>query len=225
MNDEQTFRLILLAGFVIFMPIGVYHRLKSRTNEKLDRRQEGLFILVTLRLTGLAAMAGWVTYLVNPVRMAWAAVPLPAWLRWTGVGLALCAGLLIIWTFRNLGRNLTDTVVTRKEHTLITTGPYRWGAASLILRGGAGVPRKLPRRGQRVSLRHRLHGGPVARDPHPEGRSEPPRPVRRRLSELHAAHRPVRAPSVTVIESPDAGEALHRFVSSARPVMMRAPRL
>jgi protein-S-isoprenylcysteine O-methyltransferase Ste14 len=71
-------------------------------------------------------MAGWVTYLVNPVRMAWAAVPLPAWLRWTGVGLALCAGLLIIWTFRNLGRNLTDTVVTRKAHTLVTTGPYRW---------------------------------------------------------------------------------------------------
>ena len=58
MSDDQLFRLILLAGFVIFMPIGIYHRLRSRTGEKLDRRQEGIFILVALRLAGLAGTAG-----------------------------------------------------------------------------------------------------------------------------------------------------------------------
>ena len=126
MNDDQLFRLILLAGFVVFMPIGAYHRLKSRTGEKLDRRQEGLFILVTLRLVGLAGVAGLIAYLINPACMAWAAVPLPVWLRWTGVGLALIGGLLLVWMFRTLGRNLTDTVVTRKQHTLVTNGPYRW---------------------------------------------------------------------------------------------------
>ena len=126
MSDDQLFRLILLAGFVIFMPIGIYHRLKARTGEKLDRRQEGLFILVTLRLAGLAGMAGLIAYLINPTCTAWAAVSLPIWLRWVGVGLALIAGLLLVWMFRTLGRNLTDTVVTRKEHTLVTTGPYRW---------------------------------------------------------------------------------------------------
>ena len=26
----------------------------------------------------------------------------------------------------NLGKNLTDTVVTRKDHTLVTRGPYRY---------------------------------------------------------------------------------------------------
>ena len=126
MSDDELFRLILLAGFVIFMPIGIYHRLKARTGEKLDRRQEGLFILVTLRLAGVAGIAGLIAYLINPACMAWAAVPLPVWLRWTGVGLGLIAGLLLVWTLRNLGKNLTDTVVTRKEHTLVTTGPYRW---------------------------------------------------------------------------------------------------
>ena len=34
------------------------------------------------------------------------------------------AGGLLIWTFRSLGKNLTDTVVTRREHTLVTSGPY-----------------------------------------------------------------------------------------------------
>jgi len=126
MNDDRLFRLILLAGFVIFMPIGIYHRLKARTGEKLDRRQEGMFILIGLRLVGLAGMAGLIAYLIDPAYMAWAAVPLPVWLRWTGVGLALIAGSLLVWMFRTLGRNLTDTVVTRKQHTLVTNGPYRW---------------------------------------------------------------------------------------------------
>src|SRR5437016_8230434 len=113
MSDDQLFRLILLAGFVILVPIAVCHRLKSRTGEKLDRRQEGLFILVTLRLIGVAGMTGFIAYLVNPANMAWAAVPLPVWLRWTGVGLGIIAGLLLTWMFRTLGKNLTDTVVHR----------------------------------------------------------------------------------------------------------------
>ena len=126
MNDDPLFRLILLTGFVIFMPIGIYHRLRSRTGEHLDRQQEGLFILVGLRLLGVVGMAGFIAYLINPACLAWAAVPLLPGLRWTGVGLGLITGWLILWTFHYLGKNLTDTVVTRKEHTLVTTGPYRW---------------------------------------------------------------------------------------------------
>ena len=126
MSNDQTFRLILVAGFVLIMPIGIWHRLRARTNERLDRRQEGLFVLIALRLAGLAGITGFIAYLINPACMAWAAVPLPAWLRWTGIGLGLIGGLLLVWTFRSLGRNLTDTVVTRKEHSLVTTGPYHW---------------------------------------------------------------------------------------------------
>ncbi len=126
MSDDRLFRLILLVGFAILLPIGVYHRLKARTGEKLDRRQEGRFILVTLRLAGIVGWLGIIAYLINPASMAWASVPLSAWLRWTGVGFLAAAGVLFIWTFRSLGKNLTDTVVTRKDHTLVTTGPYRW---------------------------------------------------------------------------------------------------
>jgi len=45
------------------------------------------------------------------------------------VGRSRCrvlGGGLLIWTLRTLGANLTDTVITRKEHTLVTSGPYRW---------------------------------------------------------------------------------------------------
>jgi protein-S-isoprenylcysteine O-methyltransferase Ste14 len=37
----------------------------------------------------------------------------------------LCS-LLMYWTLSSLGKNLTDTVVTRTAATLVTHGPYRW---------------------------------------------------------------------------------------------------
>ncbi len=71
-------------------------------------------------------MGGTIAYVVNPQRMAWASVPLPNWMRWTGAELLAACALLLTWTLHSLGKNLTDTVETRKAHTLVTTGPYRW---------------------------------------------------------------------------------------------------
>src|SRR5437870_1877741 len=127
MHDEQTFRIAILVISLMFVPIAVYHRLRSQaTGEKLDRWQEGVFIMFPLRIVGVAAWVQLVAYLINPSWMEWASLPLPAWLRWAGAGVAFPAGMLLIWTFGTLGKNLTDTVVTRKVHTLVTSGPYRW---------------------------------------------------------------------------------------------------
>jgi protein-S-isoprenylcysteine O-methyltransferase Ste14 len=141
MNLDSTFRTVLLALFLVLFPIGLYHRLKSQaTGESLDRRQEGLFILATLRPLGALYFLGIITYMIDPAWMAWSSVPLPSWLRWTGAALGAFGGGLLLWTFRTLGPNLTDTVVTRRSHTLVTRGPYRWvrhpfydSAAVLIL--------------------------------------------------------------------------------------------
>lgn len=127
MHNENIFRLILVLGFALVLPVGLYHRLKSQaTGERLNRRAEGLFILLTLRPIGLIGVAGVVAYVLNPSWMAWSAVPLPLGLRWLGVGLGVVAAALLTAVFRTLGRNLTDTVVTRARHVLVTGGPYRW---------------------------------------------------------------------------------------------------
>jgi protein-S-isoprenylcysteine O-methyltransferase Ste14 len=126
MTDDQLFRCVLLVGLVLVFPIAFYHRVRSFTGERLDRLQEGLFILISLRLLGLAGMAGLLAFLIDPSWMAWSSLPLPRWARWGGAALGVIAAVLLIWTFRTLGRNLTDTVVTRKEHALVMTGPYRW---------------------------------------------------------------------------------------------------
>lgn len=50
----------------------------------------------------------------------------PGWLRWTGAALGVVCIPLFFWILRSLGTNITPTVATRKDHTLITHGPYRW---------------------------------------------------------------------------------------------------
>lgn len=127
MQDDAIFRLVLILGSAVVFPVALYHRLKSQASgEKLNRRAEGLFILLTLRPIGVAGMLGLLAYMINPDWMAWSALRLPVWLRWLGVGVGVIAALLLILVFRTLGTNLTDTVVTRARHTLVTTGPYRW---------------------------------------------------------------------------------------------------
>jgi len=126
-NHDQTFRAVLVVVFLVVLPIGIYFRVTSQaTREKLDRRQEGLFILATLRPLGASYWVALIAWMIDPRSMAWSRVSLPVWLRWTGVGMIIVATGLLLWTFRSLGRNLTDTVVTRQQHTLVVDGPYHW---------------------------------------------------------------------------------------------------
>ena len=127
MSHDQALRAVLMTVFLVMVPIGAYFRIKSQsTREKLDRRQEGVFILATLRPLGGFFWLGAIAWMIDPGWMAWSGMSLPVWLRWTGVGVIVIAGGLVVWTFRCLGRNLTDTVVTREQHTLVVCGPYRW---------------------------------------------------------------------------------------------------
>jgi protein-S-isoprenylcysteine O-methyltransferase Ste14 len=126
MNDDNTFRLLLIALAATFLPLGLYHRLKAHTGEKIDRWQEGVVILFGLRLTAALAFVGGIAWLINPAWMAWSHVAIPVSLRWVGIASAVSSGAGFIWTVHHLGKNLTDTVITRKSHTLVTTGPYRW---------------------------------------------------------------------------------------------------
>ena len=124
--SDDFFRFMLLGLMAVFFPFAFYHRLRSNTGEKLDRWQEGKFIMFGLRLGAIPFVAGSLLWLLDPTRMAWTSFPFPAWLRCGALVAVGCGGLLLVWAFHNLGSNLTDTVVTRHSHTLITTGPYRY---------------------------------------------------------------------------------------------------
>jgi protein-S-isoprenylcysteine O-methyltransferase Ste14 len=121
---DNTFRYAMIAICLFFMPFGAYYRYHSYTGEKIDRRQEGMVILVGLRLCGVVLFAAALAWMIDPELMKWSAMPVPVWLRWVAVVVAVGCGLLWVWAVSHLGKNLTDTVITRKEATLVTTGPY-----------------------------------------------------------------------------------------------------
>lgn len=139
MADDNTFRLMLILVVAAFAPFGVYHRIRSKTDEKLDRWQEGVFILFGLRLSGLPMFVGGIAWMIDPQWMAWSSIGIPPWLRWVGVAVVGCWGVLLVWTFQNLGKNLTDTVVTRKDHAFVTSGPYRFVRHPFYLSVALGV--------------------------------------------------------------------------------------
>ena len=67
-----------------------------------------------------------VLYATYPQWMARFRLPFPIWLRCIGVCLGLASLGLLVWVQDTLGRHWSTGLVLREEHTLVTTGPYRW---------------------------------------------------------------------------------------------------
>jgi protein-S-isoprenylcysteine O-methyltransferase Ste14 len=77
-------------------------------------------------LVALPLFGGTAAYIINPGSMAWASFDVPIWLRWVSVGAGLCTMPAVHWVLRTLGRNVSETVLTKSRHELVTRGPYRW---------------------------------------------------------------------------------------------------
>ena len=126
-GEERVFRGVAAALFVAMMAVAGYHRHRARRiGGSVSLAAEGAPMVVALRLSGLALWLAIVAYMVKPRSMRWAAVRLPTGLRWLGAGLGTAGLPLGVWVFRSLGTNVTPAVATRAEHTLVTSGPYRW---------------------------------------------------------------------------------------------------
>lgn len=127
MSSEIPFRVALVIVIVLTMAVTVYHRLQAAASgESISHREEGYLFASVLRLAGLGLWIATFAYLIAPDFVQWAMFPLPTWVRWIGVGSGACCSILMYWTLSSLGKNLTDTVVTRAEASLVTHGPYRW---------------------------------------------------------------------------------------------------
>jgi protein-S-isoprenylcysteine O-methyltransferase Ste14 len=82
--------------------------------------------LIGIRLVGLLTLGSAVAWLWNPAWFEWASWPVPLGLRWAGVAGFACSVSWLMWMFHTLGRNLTDTVVTRRDAHFVSHGPYRF---------------------------------------------------------------------------------------------------
>lgn len=127
MERELIFRIILPMVIVLFVAHRGYYvaRHSKPAKDTLKKREEG----IASHFAGFLSVIGFVTviaYTANPNWLAWANLPLPVWVRWTGVGIALLGFVLLQWAQNTLGRNWSDLPRMMKEQSLITSGPYQF---------------------------------------------------------------------------------------------------
>ena len=120
------FRWILLVVLVGNVGISGYFRRKARRAETIARTEEGAQFVLLRLLFALPLFLSILVYIINPAWMAWSSVALPAWLRWGGAVIGIGIMPLTYWVLKTIGRNISETVLTKETHELVTTGPYRW---------------------------------------------------------------------------------------------------
>jgi protein-S-isoprenylcysteine O-methyltransferase Ste14 len=126
--NENIFRI--LAALIFFTGIGISSYFRSKADkdsgEKISRKVDGTAFMNLVKIGGLILWLSPLLYLINPAWMAWSRLGLPEWVRWLGVGFGILCTMGIYWLFSSIGSGITPTSATRREHKLITSGPYRW---------------------------------------------------------------------------------------------------
>ena len=120
--------LILLAGLLSMRFYFMYKVRRSGGRLTPDKgaveREGGRGIFIIRVIVFLLLIILLVMYITG---MAWIDIfffPLPAWLRWLGFGLGLLSLTFWTWTQAALDTRWSAQLQLRKEHTLITSGPY-----------------------------------------------------------------------------------------------------
>lgn len=123
---ETIFRIILPALVIAFaIHRGYYVRKHGEERDSLKQREEGLIS----KIAGVLGLIGFIAILLfafNPAWLSWTSLPLPLWMRWLGVAIALVGFALLQWAQNTLGKNWSDTPRMIEEQSLIISGPYQF---------------------------------------------------------------------------------------------------
>lgn len=128
--SELPFRLIFLGYYLALIGISVYFRRRANrqglnAQEDTETRQREGKVRVFRRVAGIFMVSAALLYIFYPPFMDALAAPLPLWLRWIGVGIAVVSLPLLAWVQDALGKQWSRNLQLQAEHQLITTGPYR----------------------------------------------------------------------------------------------------
>lgn len=125
--DERLYRVTLGTALILLLLIrGYYSRRAGEPSLSIPTGREGKLSTMLLRFFSGLTLISSLVYAIVPDWMSWGALPMAAWLRWVGAGLAIVTVPLFVWVHHELGKNWSLSVVIKEEHALVTTGPYRW---------------------------------------------------------------------------------------------------
>src|SRR5262245_16246098 len=121
MNDFIV-KLLLLALFVLFFVVRAYHNRKAEVEGgKFEYREKNYLALRLFRgAVGVLFLAALASYFVAPQLVAWASIPLPAWVGWAGLAIGFVNLPFLWWIEATLGKNFSTYLHLRDSHTLVT---------------------------------------------------------------------------------------------------------
>jgi protein-S-isoprenylcysteine O-methyltransferase Ste14 len=130
MNQDVLFHRIFVALFLSVVAIRIYYAWRARLwkRDRLHREtaipERGIMLLRVFVAVPVIALTFW--FMAAPGRLAWMHLPVPAWLRWFGVVQSLLGIAGLVWIHHHLGKNFSTELRIRQDHSLITSGPYRY---------------------------------------------------------------------------------------------------
>ena len=126
MVSESFFRVMFAIILVAAFGMSGFFRRRARQSGAIPRSREGGRTMFLRLLFAVPFYLGMVAYVINPRWMDWSALSLSVTFRWVGVVVGLATLPLLYWVLSSLGRNISETFLTKGDHQLVTHGPYRW---------------------------------------------------------------------------------------------------
>ena len=125
MDTDLILRLlILLILFLTFSISAYYRRLARETGEVIERQEEGTLVLILRMAFGLTFLSVLMLNILFPSILTWSKFEVPTTVRFIATTLAILCVPFIRWVFRSIGRNISETVLTKDDHQLVTHGVY-----------------------------------------------------------------------------------------------------
>jgi protein-S-isoprenylcysteine O-methyltransferase Ste14 len=125
MGPVMHWGFVIILGTTILIS-AVFRARARRASGTIARREEGTWAVILRAGLALPLLGSLLIYAVNPDWMSWSAIPLPSWLRWSGLALGVVCVVFLRWVFSSIGANVSETILTKRDHQLVTWGPYRW---------------------------------------------------------------------------------------------------
>ncbi|MCX8032470.1 MAG: isoprenylcysteine carboxylmethyltransferase family protein [Thermoleophilia bacterium] len=123
---ELALNIALIIIYTAFSAIRIHYQVRAQKRRVPTVIQESRLYSALLSLLICYEVLTFFLYLLAPRVLAWASLPLQAWLRWSGLVLAIAALALFVWVHHHLGRNFSVSLRIFRDQALVTTGPYRW---------------------------------------------------------------------------------------------------
>ena len=100
------------------------HPTKTENDTEKEHREGFGWVQILIAISIIGMFISIFAYLLLPLEIIWFPLPLPSFIRLGGVILGFSSIPLLVWIHRELGRYYAPELAIKREHIIITTGPY-----------------------------------------------------------------------------------------------------